>query len=309
MPELTLDERKLELDRHNAQLDAELRRAELEEKRAQRESEHRLKELELANAVGSRFRFTAAQATVAVAVITFISAAISVGVQALTTRDTEAGKNAALIESEKMKVQGNIDLEQQKQKSAEKLARQNFEIGLILKAIGAPSDDERVRSLQFFVNAGFIEDRDGKISAMAQKPQGVPYLPIARPSSDLSGIPLPLVDILHRYEGPDLDGPSIRLTMDRVKALVKVSLNENQFSAISSFVYNMGTAALASSTLLKEINNGSFDKVPAELERWSKMGSVEVPSMLRRRREEGALFNVPVGVFAPAGTMPPAAKP
>jgi lysozyme len=36
--------------------------------------------------------------------------------------------------------------------------------------------------------------------------------------------------------------------------LLKVELNENQFSALVCFAYNVGTGALAKSTLLKKVN-------------------------------------------------------
>src|SRR5687768_12491465 len=45
---------------------------------------------------------------------------------------------------------------------------------------------------------------------------------------------------------------------DGVENLVKVPLNDNQFGALVSFAYNVGTGALQSSTLLRKLNAGDY---------------------------------------------------
>src|SRR5690606_433369 len=52
----------------------------------------------------------------------------------------------------------------------------------------------------------------------------------------------------------------------RVERLVKVPLTDNQFAALVSFDFNTGK--LHSSTLLKKLNKGDYDAVPAELMKW-----------------------------------------
>lgn len=55
---------------------------------------------------------------------------------------------------------------------------------------------------------------------------------------------------------------------------VKVQLNENQEAVLIDFIYHFGSGAFKSSTLLKVINDGQFDKVPAELSKWVKQKKV-----------------------------------
>ena len=71
-----------------------------------------------------------------------------------------------------------------------------------------------------------------------------------------------------------------------VKRLVKVQITQNQFDALVSFAYNCGAANLASSTMLKLINNRQFQLVPAQFLRWNKGGGKVLAGLTRRRRSE-----------------------
>jgi GH24 family phage-related lysozyme (muramidase) len=75
-----------------------------------------------------------------------------------------------------------------------------------------------------------------------------------------------------------------------VANLVKVPLNENQFSALVSFVYNVGEGALAGSTLLRVLNQGNYREAANQFMRWNRAGGNEVAGLTRRRRAEQALF-------------------
>jgi lysozyme len=79
-----------------------------------------------------------------------------------------------------------------------------------------------------------------------------------------------------------------------VLRLVKVPLAQGQFDALVSFEFNTGK--LKKSTLLRKLNAGAYDAVPAELMRWTKAKDkktgklVDLPGLVRRRREEAALW-------------------
>ncbi len=84
----------------------------------------------------------------------------------------------------------------------------------------------------------------------------------------------------------------------RVKRLVKVPLNENQFGALLSFDFNTG--GLAGSTLLRLLNAGDYIGAANELDRWVHAGGKTISGLVRRRQYEKDLFLQPV---------PPRAKP
>ncbi len=71
---------------------------------------------------------------------------------------------------------------------------------------------------------------------------------------------------------------------------VKVDLTQGQFDALVDFAYNAGVGALQKSTLLKKVNAGKFDEVPAEFMKWTKGGGKELPGLVRRRRAEVKLW-------------------
>ncbi|AFY53470.1 phage-related lysozyme (muraminidase) [Rivularia sp. PCC 7116] len=75
-----------------------------------------------------------------------------------------------------------------------------------------------------------------------------------------------------------------------VKKLVKVPLNQNQFDALVSFVFNIGETQFASSTLLAKLNNQDYNSVPSELNRWVHGSGKKLPGLINRRRDEGNLF-------------------
>lgn len=77
-----------------------------------------------------------------------------------------------------------------------------------------------------------------------------------------------------------------------VSRLVKVPLTDNQFSALVSFAYNVGTGALEKSTLLKKLNEGGYDLVPACLKSWVFAGGKVEQGLVKRRAAEATLWSL-----------------
>ena len=76
-----------------------------------------------------------------------------------------------------------------------------------------------------------------------------------------------------------------------VNRLVKVKINDNQRSALTSFVYNIGPTRFAKSTLLRKLNAGApKQEVAAEFMRWVYAGGKVVPGLKIRRELEKQLF-------------------
>jgi lysozyme len=73
--------------------------------------------------------------------------------------------------------------------------------------------------------------------------------------------------------------------------LIKVKLNENQFSALVCFAYNVGTGALAKSTLLRKVNANPNDlTIRNEFLKWNKAGGKVLNGLTKRRESEANLY-------------------
>ena len=75
-----------------------------------------------------------------------------------------------------------------------------------------------------------------------------------------------------------------------VNETVSVSINQNQFDALCSFVFNVGGGAFRASTMLKLINGGNAVAAALEFPKWDRAAGQVSAGLLRRRLAEKALF-------------------
>lgn len=71
-----------------------------------------------------------------------------------------------------------------------------------------------------------------------------------------------------------------------------LNINQNQFDALVSFVFNCGTEAFRKSTLLKIIKINPFNKAAVSFEfmRWTHGGGKVLPGLVKRRKNELILY-------------------
>jgi lysozyme len=84
-----------------------------------------------------------------------------------------------------------------------------------------------------------------------------------------------------------------------VNSLVKSNVNQNQYNAILSFAYNVGTdididliaEGLGDSTLLKKVNaNPNDPSIAQEFAKWNKSGGRVTNGLISRRQLESELY-------------------
>lgn len=75
-----------------------------------------------------------------------------------------------------------------------------------------------------------------------------------------------------------------------VNDLLEVEINDNQFSALVSFSFNLGINNLKKSTLLKLINEKDFFNSSKEFVKWSNAGGRRLKGLVRRRLSERNLY-------------------
>ena len=77
-----------------------------------------------------------------------------------------------------------------------------------------------------------------------------------------------------------------------VNQMVEVALNQNQFDALVSWVFNLGPTNLKNSTMLKVLNSTHVDwtDIPNQIQRWNKVNGVPNEGLKKRRKAEALLF-------------------
>lgn len=75
-----------------------------------------------------------------------------------------------------------------------------------------------------------------------------------------------------------------------VDTSVKVTITQNQFDALVSLAYNIGTGAFKSSTLLKKLNAKDYKGAVAQFDRWNRAGGKVMQGLINRRAKERKLF-------------------
>ena len=77
-----------------------------------------------------------------------------------------------------------------------------------------------------------------------------------------------------------------------VLRLIDVPLTDNQFNALVSFTFNLGSGALQRSTLRRKVNREEHAEVPEEFLKWVWAGGQKLKGLIRRREAEAALYQI-----------------
>jgi lysozyme len=75
-----------------------------------------------------------------------------------------------------------------------------------------------------------------------------------------------------------------------IARVVKAPLNENQFSSLVSFVYNVGSGNFFRSTMRQKISRFDYEGAADEFPKWRRSAGQILPGLVRRRVAERNLF-------------------
>lgn len=93
-----------------------------------------------------------------------------------------------------------------------------------------------------------------------------------------------------------------------VERAVRVPIDDDQFAALVSLAFNIGTGAFARSTLVKRLNAGDYAAAAGHFGDWKKAGGKVLKGLVRRRAAEADLFCGPDNDPLPARAEEPAAE-
>ncbi|NEO49125.1 MAG: lysozyme [Moorea sp. SIO4A3] len=124
---------------------------------------------------------------------------------------------------------------------------------------------------------------DGRVEAYID-PVGIPTIGWGHTAGVRIG------DIITVEQAEKLLRQDLESSESTVSNLVKVSLTDNEFSALVSFVFNIGPTAFRRSTLLRKLNQGDDQGAANEFLRWNKGGGRVLLGLSKRREAERKLF-------------------
>lgn len=75
-----------------------------------------------------------------------------------------------------------------------------------------------------------------------------------------------------------------------VSRLINVPITLNQFSALTSFTFNLGSGVLQNSTLRSKLNRGEHDDAGEQLLRFIYAKGKKLPGLIKRRQDEYNLY-------------------
>ncbi len=136
------------------------------------------------------------------------------------------------------------------------------------------------------VNLGPLIEREGHRNAAYYDSAGIPTICVGHVSD--KKYPFKMGDAWSDEKCEEVLLWDMREATDVIDRLVTVPLNEHQYTALASFVFNIGNGAFANSTLLKVLNKGQYSEVPRQMRRWNKVtvnGKKVVSRGLKNRRE------------------------
>ena len=76
-----------------------------------------------------------------------------------------------------------------------------------------------------------------------------------------------------------------------VNKAVTAELNQQEYDALCSLVFNIGCGAFGKSTLVKLLNAGDYD-VALQFKVWNRQNHKELAGLTKRRAAEAALFEM-----------------
>lgn len=92
--------------------------------------------------------------------------------------------------------------------------------------------------------------------------------------------------VITKQQALDLLAKDLESVEYCVNENVHVPLSQDQYDALVSFTFNVGTGAFARSTLLKRLNAGDYEGVPQELVRWEYARGKQSAGLVNRRASE-----------------------
>jgi lysozyme len=135
-----------------------------------------------------------------------------------------------------------------------------------------------------------ITQFEGEILKVYLDPVGLPTVGVGHLVKPNEKDVYPLGKKITKAESQDLLSKDLARFEGSINSLVKVPLTQNQFDALVSLVFNIGTSAFQNSSVLRRLNEKNYQAAADAFLMWVKSQGKVLRGLQNRRRAERALF-------------------
>lgn len=118
--------------------------------------------------------------------------------------------------------------------------------------------------------------------------RGIPTVGVGH-TGLVDGSPVSVGMVITKEKSSELLRSDLKWVESAINSKVKAQINQNQYDALCSLVFNIGESAFSNSTVLRKLNLGDFIGAADAFLMWKKSGK-DLNILLPRRQRERALF-------------------
>ncbi|AIM22396.1 lysozyme [Serratia sp. SCBI] len=133
----------------------------------------------------------------------------------------------------------------------------------------------------------FLKRQEGEKLSAYKDTRGIPTIGVGH-AGLVDGKPVAMGMTISKEKSSDLLRFDLQWT-ERAINSANVTLNQNQYDALCSLVFNIGAAAFNGSTLLRKLKAGDYAGAADQFLAWKRAGN-DPDILLPRRQRERALF-------------------
>ncbi|MGK0743558.1 lysozyme [Yokenella regensburgei] len=134
----------------------------------------------------------------------------------------------------------------------------------------------------------FIKREEGEKLTGYADTRGIPTIGVGH-TGVVNGMPVKVGMKITAEQSSALLKGDLSWVEGTISDYVKSPLNQNQYEALCSFIFNIGATAFKGSTMLKLLNLANYQGAADEFPKWKRSGN-DPDILLPRRQRERALF-------------------
>lgn len=134
----------------------------------------------------------------------------------------------------------------------------------------------------------FIRQEEGEKLIGYEDSRGIPTIGVGH-TGEINNLPVSVGLTITPEQSMALLKDDLAWVESTLASTVTIGINQNQYDALCSMIFNIGAKAFKNSTLLRLLNQGLFAAAADEFLKWRKAGQ-DLDILLPRRQRERAYF-------------------